>query len=162
MPAKNASGRRADGHANEGALQARIVAVTSVAFDRGAQVSTGEEPACGSNDGPEDLSPEASFRSRASRILRAQYPGRVAAGRKSYRRHPARPWLEGVSRRSRLREDEWSCRGVANARHILGIGHRWCEGGPQRKRDNGWVLKTIHPAKTCIDRAGSTGSVGTS
>jgi len=40
-----------------------------------------------------------------------------------------------------------------NARHVLGVGRYRREGGPQHKRNNGWVLKTVHPANTCIDRA---------
>ena len=154
MPAKNASGRCADGHTDEGALQARIVTVTSVAFDRGAQISTGEEPACSSHDGPEHLSPRTSFRPRASLVLRAQHSSRVAAGRKLCGRQPgwallARPGALGH------REEEgasWPW-GVMNARHILCVRRSRRESGPQHKRNNGWVLKTIHPASTCIDRA---------
>ena len=75
---------RSDGRTDESTLQAGIVAVTSVAFNRGAQIPAGEEPARGSNDCPEDLPPEASFRPRVSSVLRAQHPGRSAAGAKSW------------------------------------------------------------------------------
>jgi hypothetical protein len=42
---------------------------------------------------------------------------------------------------------------MMNARHILGVRRSRRESSPQHKRNNGWVLKTIHPASTCIDRA---------
>src|SRR5688572_33497556 len=78
MPSKNATGGRADGCTDDGTHQARIVAVTPVALNRGAEGSTGEEPGGGSDRSPEDLSPDASFRPGTLRILHPR--DSVAAG----------------------------------------------------------------------------------
>ncbi len=153
-PSKNATGRRADGRTDESTLQAGIVAVTSVAFNRGAQISAGEEPARGSNDCPEELPPEASFRPRVPSVLRAQHPGRSAAGRKSCGRQPGRALLNrGVGLGQREQKRTGCRRRVVNADHLLAVSPCRREGRPQHKRNNGWVSKTVHPANRCIDRA---------
>ena len=71
MPSENAAGSRANGCTDEGTHQAGIVAVTSVALDRGAEISTGEETGGGSDGSPEDLSSDASVLPRASGFLGA-------------------------------------------------------------------------------------------
>jgi hypothetical protein len=167
-PSKNATGRRADGRTDDGTLQAGIVAVASVAFNRGAQVSTGEEPACGSNERSEDLSPETSFRPRVPEVLRPQHLSRIAAGRKSRGRQPGLALLDPVRRLGQREQKRTGCpRGVVTAGPFLGVGPRRREGGPQRKRNDGWVSKPMHPASfpstsrrtsraagdRCIDRA---------